>query len=100
MMTSRIPAFPPHLDEDILSLQKRVAEQNILPYFKNLKELDIDTKSSATDFVTIADQQAERHLISGLKHLLPEARFVAEENTAQFGLSEALDTGLIIKLNV
>ncbi len=94
-MTSRIPALSPHFDEDILSLQTRVAEQDILPYFQNLRELDIETKSSATDFVTIADKQAERQLISGLKRLLPEAGFVAEENTAQFGLSEALDTGFV-----
>ena len=59
-MTSRIPALSPHFDEDILSLQTRVAEQDILPYFQNLRELDIETKSSATDFVTIADKQAER----------------------------------------
>lgn len=94
-MTSRIPALSPHFDEDILSLQTRVAEQDILPYFQNLRELDIETKSSATDFVTIADKQAERQLISGLKRLLPEAGFVAEENTAQFGLSEAVDTGFV-----
>jgi fructose-1,6-bisphosphatase/inositol monophosphatase family enzyme len=94
-MISRIPALSPHFDDDILSLQTRVAEQDILPYFQNLKELDIETKSSATDFVTIADRQAERQLISGLKYLLPEAQFVAEENTAQFGLSEALDTGFV-----
>ena len=94
-MSSRIPALSPHLDDDILSLQTRIAEQDILPYFQNLKELDIETKSSATDFVTIADKLAERQFISGLKQLLPEARFVAEENTAQFGLSGALDTGFV-----
>ena len=94
-MPSHIPALSPHFDEDILSLLKRVAEQDILPYFQNLKELDIETKSSATDFVTIADKRAERQLIAGLKLLLPEARFVAEENTAQFGLPEALDTGFV-----
>ena len=46
-MSSRIPALSPHLDDDILSLQTRIAEQDILPYFQNLKELDIETKSSA-----------------------------------------------------
>ena len=66
-----------------------------MPHFRNLDKKDVDTKASATDFVTIADRQAEKHLIAGLKNLLPEARIVAEENTAVHGLPEALESGYV-----
>ena len=95
MMPERIPDLPAYFDDDIIALLMRVGEQDILPYFQNLQALDIQTKSSATDFVTIADKRAEKKLIEGLHLLLPDARFVAEENTAQFGLPSALDSGFV-----
>ena len=84
-----------HFDQDILALLSRVGREDILPHFRNLDKKDVDTKASDTDFVTIADRQAEKHLIAGLKNLLPEARFVAEENTALHGLPEALESGYV-----
>ena len=95
MMPERIPELPAHFDDKIIALLERVGERDILPYFQNLQEPDIQTKSSATDFVTIADKRAEKKLIEGLQPLLPDARFVAEENTAQFGLPSALDSGFV-----
>ena len=95
MMPERIPDLPAYFDDDIIALLMRVGERDILPYFQNLQALDIQTKSSATDFVTIADKRAEKKLIEGLHLLLPDARFVAEENTAQFGLPSALDSGFV-----
>ena len=95
MMPERIPELPTHFDENIIALLHDVGDRDILPYFRNLQALDIETKSSATDFVTIADKQAEKQLIRGLQPLLPDARFIAEENTAQFGLPEALDSGFV-----
>ena len=95
MMPERIPDLPAHFDDDVIALLEKVGEADILPYFQNLQEPDIQTKSSATDFVTIADKQAEKNLIGCLQPLLPDARFVAEENTAQFGLPAALDSGFV-----
>ena len=95
MMPERIQDLPAYFDDDIIALLMRVGERDILPYFQNLQALDIQTKSSATDFVTIADKRAEKKLIEGLHLLLPDARFVAEENTAQFGLPSALDSGFV-----
>ena len=66
MMPERIPELPAHFDDDIIALLGKVGEQDILPYFQNLQEPDIQTKSSATDFVTIADKRAEKKLIEGL----------------------------------
>ncbi|MDP6217319.1 MAG: inositol monophosphatase family protein, partial [Alphaproteobacteria bacterium] len=95
MTASHSPVNTAHFDQDILALLNRVGREDILPHFRNLDKKDVDTKASDTDFVTIADRQAEKHLIAGLKHVLPEARFVAEENTALHGLPEALESGYV-----
>jgi fructose-1,6-bisphosphatase/inositol monophosphatase family enzyme len=76
-----VPDFTasPAFEGNIVSLLRQTAQSAILPYFQNLQNSQITTKTSATDFVTIADKQAERALISGLRSLLPEADFIAEE---------------------
>ena len=96
VMTARhSPVNTARFDADILALLIDVGRSDIVPHFQNLDKKDLDTKASATDFVTIADRQAEKHLIAGLKNLLPEARVVAEENTALHGLPEALESGYV-----
>ena len=44
-------------------LLREGADRFILPRFQNLSSQDIATKSSKTDFVTIADQETEAWLI-------------------------------------
>lgn len=92
-MAEPVAGLLPAIDDQILALLAKVAEQDILPYFNNLQKTDIETKSSDTDFVTIADRQSEKHLIQGLRAILPEAGFIAEEQVALHGLPAQLDTG-------
>ena len=53
------PPANPGLMDIVANLLREGSEQFILPRFQNLQSKDISTKSSETDFVTIADQQTE-----------------------------------------
>jgi fructose-1,6-bisphosphatase/inositol monophosphatase family enzyme len=68
---------------DIVSLMRDAAERIILPKYKNLEEGDIDTKSSPTDLVTVADIQSEAFLTHELKRLYPEYEILGEEKASR-----------------
>lgn len=53
------PPANPALREIVANLLREGADRFILPRFRNLRAQEITTKSSETDFVTIADQQTE-----------------------------------------
>ena len=57
------PPIVPALKEVVADLLREGADRFILPRFQNLSSQDIATKSSETDFVTIADQETEAWLI-------------------------------------
>ena len=51
----------------------------VLPRFQNLGDGEIDTKTSPTDLVTIADREAEVRLTAALTAILPGSVVVGEE---------------------
>ncbi|MDC1383008.1 inositol monophosphatase [Candidatus Puniceispirillum sp.] len=53
------PPANPALKGIVADLLREGAEKFILPRFRNLQPQEINTKTSETDFVTIADQQTE-----------------------------------------
>lgn len=57
----------------------QVADVEILPLYRRLGAIDVRTKSSATDFVTQADEAAERVLAARLRQMFPHAVIVGEE---------------------
>ena len=63
------------------SLLAEIADLAILPRYQNLRDDDISTKSSATDFVTIADQEAEAWLTPRLQAIL-DCPVIGEEAVA------------------
>ena len=63
------------------SLLAEIADLAILPRYQNLRDDDISTKSSATDFVTIADQEAEAWLTLRLQAIL-DCPVIGEEAVA------------------
>lgn len=65
----------------IADLLRESAEKFVLPRFQNLKPKDVTTKSSTTDFVTIADQQSEAWLTSQLL-ALQLGKVIGEEATS------------------
>ncbi|MDA8717054.1 inositol monophosphatase [Alphaproteobacteria bacterium] len=74
------PSANPTLKAAIADLLREAADRFILPRFQNLQSQDIATKTSDTDFVTIADQQAESWLAPKLSVLQPG--FVIGEEAA------------------
>lgn len=59
-----------------------IAQSIILPRYKQLGEGDVRAKTSATDLVTIADEECERALAPRLAALLPGSKVVGEEAVA------------------
>jgi fructose-1,6-bisphosphatase/inositol monophosphatase family enzyme len=90
----------PTLDQldAIANLLLEVADAEILPHFRKLPPDKVRTKSSAIDWVTVADEAAERVLRPRLLELFPTARIVGEEAVAQDeGLLDILgQPGLVI----
>ena len=80
-MVSRQKQARPFLKEKVADLLREGANRFILPRFKNLLAQDIATKSSETDFVTIADKQAEAWLALRLFEAQP-CCVIGEEEAA------------------
>ena len=74
------PPANPALQTTVTDLLREAADRFILPRFQNLRSQDIATKTSDTDFVTIADRQAEAWLTPKL--LMAQAGYVIGEETA------------------
>lgn len=78
---------------EVSGLLRQVSEALILPRFQNLHADQINTKTSATDFVTIADQEAEQWLTPRLQAIF-DCRVVGEEACADSpGLYEQAGSG-------
>ena len=73
------------LSQAVFSALAHAASQIIWPYFGQLDADMIRTKSSDTDFVTIADTRAEQYLSSSLLPLIEGADIIGEESTSQTG---------------
>ena len=74
------PPIVPALKGVVADLLREGADRFILPRFQNLSSQEIATKSSKTDFVTIADQETEAWLIPRLLEAQPG--FVIGEEAA------------------
>ena len=74
------PPVNPALRSIIAALLREASDRFILPRFQNLQSQEITTKTSDTDFVTIADQQAEAWLTPRL--LIEQPGFVVGEEAS------------------
>lgn len=66
----------------VARILETVADEAILPRFRNLAAHEVLSKSGPADLVTIADREAEALLKPGLMALAPDAVFVGEESAA------------------
>jgi len=83
------------LDSDVQILMRQVAEQAIMPHFRQLRDGDAKEKTPG-EWGTVADHQAEEMLTEHLTELLPGSRVVGEEAcAADPGVLERLDEGLV-----
>ena len=70
-------------DKSVLLILQHASESIILPRYKRLSASDVSTKTSETDFVTVADREAEAQITSKLLHLLPGSCCIGEESVAE-----------------
>lgn len=67
----------------IAALLAEAARSEVLPRFRHLTEDAVRGKSSPRDLVTIADEEAERHIAARLGKLYPGAVLIGEEASAR-----------------
>lgn len=77
---------------EIADKVRQAARQEILPRFRQVRDLDVRAKADATDLVTAADEDAERFLKREIERMMPGTLFVGEE-------SASLDPGLLDRLD-
>ncbi len=76
----------PNIDHDKISqIIRDVAADKIVPRFRQLAQSEIRTKSGPTDFVTIADEEAEIELTRILTDLYPGSYVLGEEAVSSGG---------------
>jgi len=75
----------------IATIIREVAASKIVPRFNQLHRDEIQTKTGPTDFVTIADIEAEEELTRILKDILPGSHVVGEEAVSK----NEIDMGLL-----
>lgn len=75
-------AFSGTLVDAVCAALTDIARDIILPRYQQLGESDIRSKTSATDLVTIADEESEKALAPRLMALLPGSKVVGEEAVA------------------
>ena len=68
--------------DKVTVLLEEVSRQFILPFYKNLKPEQIETKASLDDFVTIADKNSEFFLTKALIKLIEHSKVIGEESFA------------------
>lgn len=78
----------------IEALMREVAQDVVMPRYRNLESHEIAEKS-VDDLVTIADKESELRLADGLAKILPDAAIVGEEGCADDpALRDRIDSGL------
>ena len=88
------------LSAEVCQLLEQACDQFILPRWQRLAEQEIHTKSSASDFVTIADLEAEAWLTPRLAGLLAGAQIIGEEaSAADPALRDRAGDGLVWTLD-
>lgn len=65
--------------QGLIAALRDAGRTEIMPRFRRLAAAEIDTKSSATDLVTVADRAAERRISDAVRRLMPDAAIVGEE---------------------
>lgn len=85
---------------DLAAILIDAAKVEIMPRFKHLAGDDITTKSGPQDFVTIADQAAERFIAARVAVRFPGAVFIGEESVAaepdRLGLLAGADLAIVV----
>ncbi len=63
----------------LIAAVRAAARAEIMPRFRRLAPGEVDTKTSASDLVTVADRAAEQAISNAARQLMPHAAIVGEE---------------------
>ncbi|MFN4153893.1 MAG: inositol monophosphatase family protein [Paracoccaceae bacterium] len=65
--------------DGLIAAVRDAARLDIMPRFRRLGAGDVDTKTDASDLVTVADRSAEQRISAAVRRLMPDAAIVGEE---------------------
>ncbi len=85
----------------LIETVRDVARVEILPHFRNLDALQIDSKSAPDDLVTIADRAAELAISKAVHSILPDAAIIGEEavSSDKSVLARVKEPGLVVVID-
>jgi fructose-1,6-bisphosphatase/inositol monophosphatase family enzyme len=66
----------------LINIVRRAGQEIVMPNFRQLSIDDVETKSSLSDLVTIADKACEVFITKEIRHYFPDWAIVGEEATA------------------
>ncbi|MCV2402434.1 inositol monophosphatase [Marinomonas sp. C2222] len=75
----------------LINIARRAGREIVMPHFRQLSHSEVETKSCASDLVTIADKACELFISEEVKQQFPDWEIVGEEATA-------LDTSITEKI--
>jgi fructose-1,6-bisphosphatase/inositol monophosphatase family enzyme len=68
--------------ERLIAIVRRAGQEIVMPNFRQLSAADVDTKSSLTDLVTVADKASEAFITKEIQQAFPDWDIVGEEAVA------------------
>ncbi|QUX92563.1 inositol monophosphatase [Marinomonas sp. A3A] len=69
--------------ERLISIVRRAGQEIVMPSFRQLSAADVETKSSLTDLVTLADKASEAFITDEIQAAFPDWEIVGEEAVAE-----------------
>lgn len=69
----------PDITDQLIGIVRDTARTEIMPHFRNLGAGSIETKTSPSDLVTVADRAAETKITAKVANLMPQAVIIGEE---------------------
>ena len=67
----------------LIDIVRRAGQEIVMPSFRQLHASDVETKSSLTDLVTVADKASEAFITTEIQHAFPDWEIVGEEAVAE-----------------
>lgn len=69
--------------DTLIDIARRAGQDIVMPHFRQLHATEVETKSSLTDLVTVADKASEAYITHAILDTFPEWEVVGEEAVAE-----------------
>ena len=71
------------IQDTLIGIVRKAGQEIVMPSFRQLSATDVETKSSLTDLVTIADKASEAFITKEIQNAFPDWDIVGEEAVAE-----------------